>query len=220
MPLGHTNLILCCSGQKTFQRGSVQRFPESLQFSGQNGNTGSHVKRECKIQILHVETIERVHSISQRMASCEPGRTSAYSEDLRWRMVWQRDGLGYTYSTIAGNLGVDKSTVARTLELFHSSGFVSKRPYPKGRAFQKITTPVQLLILHLAVQRPGIYLYEIQKELEDFLLLDIGLSSICRFLHKSGFTRQRLRTVALQRDTFLREQYIFSVFTRNVCILR
>ena len=126
-------------------------------------------------------------------------------------MVWQRDALGYTYSTIAGNLGVDKSTVARTLELFHSSGFVSKRPYPRGRAFQKITTPVQLLILQLAVQRPGIYLYEIQKELEDFLLLDISLSSICRFLHESGFTRQRLHTVALQQDAFLREQYISDI---------
>ena len=144
------------------------------------------------------------------MASCEPGRTSAYSEDLRWRMVWQREALEYTYNAITRNLGVDSSTVARTLELFNTSGSVSKRPYPKGRAFQKLTVPVQLLILHLAVQRPGIYLHEIQ-ELSEFLLLDISLSSICRFLHHSGFTRQRLRTVALQRDAFLREQYISDI---------
>ena len=26
-------------------------------------------------------------------SSCEPKRTSAYSEDLRWRMVWERECL-------------------------------------------------------------------------------------------------------------------------------
>ena len=43
--------------------------------------------------------------------SCEPPRTSAYSEDLRWRMVWQSELPGYSQQTIAQNLGVDQSTV-------------------------------------------------------------------------------------------------------------
>ena len=30
-----------------------------------------------------------------------------YSEDLRWRMVWQREALGYTYAKIAENLWQD-----------------------------------------------------------------------------------------------------------------
>ena len=41
------------------------------------------------------------------MASCEPERTSAYSEDLRWKMVYQREILGLTYDSIAQNVGVD-----------------------------------------------------------------------------------------------------------------
>ncbi len=45
------------------------------------------------------------------------------------------------------------------------------------------------------------------RELENLLLFDISISNICRFLHENGFTRQRLRNVALQRDAFLREQY-------------
>jgi len=88
------------------------------------------------------------------MASCEPLRCSAYSEDLRWRMVWQRQALGYT---VAKNLGVDKSTLYRTLQLFESSGSVEKGKYPKENAFRKLTTPAQLLILNLVVEKPGIY---------------------------------------------------------------
>lgn len=143
--------------------------------------------------------------------SCEPGRSSAYSEDMRWRMVWQREALGYTYGQIAQNLCVDKSTVSRTLELFYTTGSVSKRPYPKDKAFRKVTMPAQLLILQLVLDKPGIYLHEIQKELETILLLEVSLSTICRFLQESGFTRQRLYTTALQRDEFLRQQYISDV---------
>ena len=73
--------------------------------------------------------------------SFEPSRSSAYSEDLRWRMVWQKEALGYTCTKIAENLCVDKSTVSRTLTLFHSTGSVSKKPYPEGRAFRKLTPP-------------------------------------------------------------------------------
>ena len=113
-------------------------------------------------------------------SSFDKSRSSAYShEDLRWRMVWQREALGYTYAKIAENLCVDKSTVSRTLTLFQTSGSVSKRHYPKERAFRKLTTPAQLLILHLCLSRPGIYLREIQGELLSVLEIDVNESAIC-----------------------------------------
>lgn len=61
-------------------------------------------------------------------------RSSAYEEDLRWRIIWQKEGLGLTSERIAHNLNVDKSTAHRTLQLFISTGTVSKSPYPKHRA--------------------------------------------------------------------------------------
>ena len=78
------------------------------------------------------------------MTSCEPKRTKAYSEDLRWRMVWQREGLHYTYEDIGSNLGVNKSTVIRTVSLFRTTGMVSKRMYSKRRAARELTTLAQL----------------------------------------------------------------------------
>ena len=55
------------------------------------------------------------------------------------------------------------------------------------------------------------HLSEIQKELSSVLMLDVDISTICRFLYVSGFTRQKLRYVALQRDEFLRQKFILDV---------
>lgn len=48
---------------------------------------------------------------------------------------------GCTNYQIAKNLGVDRSTVARTVELFLTTGSVSKKAYPEERAFSKLTDP-------------------------------------------------------------------------------
>lgn len=143
--------------------------------------------------------------------SSEPWRTSPYSEDLRWKMVWQKEILGLTYSSIARNLSVDESTVMRILKLFWMTGLVAKRSYPSKRAYRDLTNSAQIFIINIVVQKPGIYLEEIKKELEDFMLVDISVSTICKFLHKNGFTRQRLRAVATQQDALLREKYILDV---------
>jgi len=147
--------------------------------------------------------------------SYEPHRSSAYSEDLRWRMVWQHLALGFSELRIAGNLGVDRSTVSRTIQLFLATGSVEKKNYPKHKAFRKLTTPVKLLILNSVVKWPGIYLQEIQEELINVLQVRVDISTICRFLHNNGFSRQRLRLVAIQRDDFLRQKYIMDVSMYN-----
>jgi len=78
------------------------------------------------------------------MTSFEPRRTSAYGDDLCWRMVWQKEGLKYSYEEVGSNLGVDRSTVVRVVEIFRTTGKVSKRQYPKERAARELTAPGQL----------------------------------------------------------------------------
>ena len=63
--------------------------------------------------------------------------------------------------------------------------------------------------------RPGIYLHEIATELFDETGACLSLSAICRFLQKIGFTHQRLRLAALQRDDFLRSQFALEVAIYN-----
>ena len=142
--------------------------------------------------------------------SCETWRQTAYDEDLRWRMVWQREALEYSYSVIASHLNVDKATVCPTIHLFHNTGKVSKKSYPTD-VNTVLSSTAQLFILNLVVSNPGIYLREIQAELSEMLMMNISLSSICKLLHKSGFTHQKLHCVALQQDIPLREQFTIDV---------
>ena len=69
------------------------------------------------------------------MASCEKGRTSAYSTDLCWRIVWQSQTLLQSSTTVAKHLGVDVSTVRRIVHRFHTTGGVEKIAYPASCTF-------------------------------------------------------------------------------------
>ena len=136
---------------------------------------------------------------SFRKMSCKPRRTSAYSEDLRWRMVLQKEVLGLSYKEIGSHLNVDLSTVCRTVHIFHQTGGVCKKKYPRERALRKLTKPLDLYILHLVLNRPGIYLRELTTNLLDTTSVEVADSTICEFL-QVGFTRQKMKLVAKQRD--------------------
>ena len=116
------------------------------------------------------------------MASCEPHRSSAYSEDMRWRIVWQKYALGCTNAGIATNLNVDLSSIRRILDIFSATGTVAKKAYPTENAFRKISEPVKFFILHLILEKPG--------GLRCTLGLELTESAVCKFLSKIGFTRQ------------------------------
>ena len=143
--------------------------------------------------------------------SCEPKQGRAYSDELRWRMVWQREVLGYKYHTVAENLNVDVSTVWRVVKLFKEFGSVDKKHYSRSELFQKLTPPLELHVLHSVLINPGIYLREIQEDLYETTDVDVSPSAICRFLHRVGFTRQKLKVVAKKRDEDLRAQFACDV---------
>ena len=56
-----------------------------------------------------------------------------------------------------------------------------------------------------------IILSEIQIELQQTLLINVSISTICKFLKKNGFTRQKFRITALQRDECLRQKYVLDM---------
>ena len=147
-------------------------------------------------------------------SSCEPKRTSAYADDLRWQMVWQREGLGLTLKEVSDNLNVDKSTIDRVVTSFRESGTVSKKAYPKGdhvKPNKKLSQAVQLYILHHVLLKPSSYLWELQSELRASLHMDISLSSLSGFLKKNNFTRQKMSVVARQRNEELRQEFVADV---------
>lgn len=128
-------------------------------------------------------------------------------------MIYQSLVLQLPPKTVSQNLCVDVSTVRRTVHLFSATGSVDKRPYPEhqGRQRRKLTETDRFLILELVLERPGIYLNELRHELLVTTGTEASTSTICRFLHSCGFSRTKIRTVALQRSEELRARYAVEV---------
>ena len=137
--------------------------------------------------------------------SMEPVRSSPYSEDLRWRMVYQHEVLGLSYRKIAGNLNVDHSTVNRVVARFQAIGDVTPTRQPGKRS--DLTTIDELVILENVIERPGTYLQELQTDLLQVTGTDVSVSTICRFLKRSNFSRKKLSRIARQRNDELRATF-------------
>ena len=151
--------------------------------------------------------------------SCERSRCSAYSEDIRWRIVWQKLALGLDNKLFSSNLCVDPSMVNRVVKRFNECGNISKKEYPKDCRKKKLTTSAELIILNMVLQKPGAYLREIQEELGHVYGVDVHESTLCKFLKKSGFTRQKMKMVAARQDWNLREMFTVDVRLHDPSIL-
>ena len=58
------------------------------------------------------------------MTSAEPGRKAPYSNDLRWRIIWQRFGMEISLRQVAENLNISLGTAYNSCKLFESAGSV------------------------------------------------------------------------------------------------
>ena len=136
--------------------------------------------------------------------SFEHSRSKSYSADIRWRMVYQRLMSGLTYEQIAANLNVDPSTVWRTVRKFED-GTVEAR---KHKGEKTLTVYDELLIIQTILDNPSIYLYELQRRVEETTNTSVSESAICRFLHREKFSRKKLTKIASQRSEELREKFL------------
>ena len=66
-------------------------------------------------------------------------------------------------------------------------------------------------IVDLLLEKSGIYLREVQFELETQLGLAVSAGCLCKFLHKFGFTHQHLSKYAIQRSDCLRARFAQNV---------
>ena len=139
------------------------------------------------------------------MASVEPHRTRAYSEDLKWRMVYQRLMPGLTYQQIATNLCVDTATVWRAVDKFQVEGTVGSK-YCKGP--QALTEFQKFVIMQTVLEKPAAYLCEICTDLLVKTGTTMSESAICRFFQRNNFSRKKLYMVTKQCNEQLRLSFI------------
>ncbi len=103
---------------------------------------------------------------------CEPTRRTAYSKDLRWRIVWQREVQGLTLSRVAANLCVDTSTVLRIVQHFEPWVQWVRRHTWSTTCLSNLPASTA----DRASKKPGIYFWDIQQEISP--MISIGTRCI------------------------------------------
>ena len=107
-----------------------------------------------------------------------------------------------------------------TVNLFLKTGSVDKKQYNTANLPRKLTDQVQFFIMHTVLDKPGIMLVEIQKEVMQVMNVELAQSTICQFLHNYKFSRQKMQVTAKQRDEVLRASFAseLSVYSSSMFI--
>ena len=101
------------------------------------------------------------------------------------------------------------------MRLFCCTGHVDKEQYDTSNLPRQLTEAIQILLLQIVLDRPGVMLHEIIAEIKYITETELTPSTICRFLHQSGFSRQRMRLAATQRDEISRATFASEVSLYN-----
>lgn len=143
--------------------------------------------------------------------SIEHSRTRAYSMDIRWRVVYRRIGMGQTLRSIAQDLHIALGTVYSWWRRFGETGDVSPTNRHARLQPSLLDEGRQTFLVALVSNNPTLYLAEISRVLLDVTGSMVSPSTVCRTLHKLGFSRKRVRLEALQRWPALRGAFIVEV---------
>ena len=145
------------------------------------------------------------------MTSAEPGRKAPYAVDLRWRIVWQRIGMDISYRNIAKNLNVALGTVHHINKLFKRTGDVMPKKMPERIESRILSHSDELFIIGVIIESPSYYLSELCGAIKDVCGKQVCPSTVCKVIHKHGFTRKKLHQVAKQRSIQYRGSYMAEV---------
>ena len=133
---------------------------------------------------------------------------ASYSPDIGWRVVWQCLGQEYRYKDLAKRLQIGVGTAHRIFKRFESTGDVA----PLGRGARpgkrKLDDHHELLIIGLITENPGITLQEVCLKIKEATYVHVSGPTVCRVLHRNGFTRKKIMQVAKQRSMEFRASFM------------
>ena len=145
------------------------------------------------------------------MTSAEPGRKAPYAADLRWRIIWQRIGMELSYRKIASNLNVALGTVYHINRRFIETGDVMPNKLSQRTELRSLSHSDELFIIGLICDSPSYYLSELCYAVEDVCGKRVSPSTVCKVIHKHGFTRKKLQHVAKQRSLQYRGEFMAEI---------
>jgi transposase len=136
--------------------------------------------------------------------------SKAYSEDLRWVLVYMHHKRNLSVNRIEKLTGLKPRTIQRVLNLYEGTGKVMPPEAKSARARKlddnDIDVSVRIISGHILKECPLLqylksciarsavsYLDELQNHLEDMCHVRVSVSTIWRALKREGFTMKRVR---------------------------
>lgn len=116
-----------------------------------------------------------------------------------------------SYRRIASNLNISVGTAYNVYRLFYDSGDVTPQKQPERRAIRSLSHLDELLIVGLIIDSPSTYLRELCQAIEEICGKTVSPSSVCKIIHKHGFTRKKLQHIAKQRSITYRGQFMAEI---------
>lgn len=139
--------------------------------------------------------------------SAEPGRKTAYSADIGWRIVWRRIGLEQSFKEIGEKLQISQSTAHRIFVRFKATSNVTSLGQPSRPQHRKLDDCHELMIIGIILDNPCVYLREICSKIKEATGVVISGATVCRILRRNGITRKKVQNVAKQRCLEYRAQF-------------
>ena len=129
----------------------------------------------------------------------------SYPVEIRWRVVFLRND-NYSIKEIARTLRVGQTFVKKILSLYHTTLGVEYEAHHKGRP-RIIKGQDNVLIRTLVDKYPEIYLDELRDWMHHITGKEYTITTLHRFLRKSGLTVKKMHVIARQRNELLRSSY-------------
>ena len=107
------------------------------------------------------------------------------------------------------SLGISPSTAHRIYCEFIERGDVG--PVKSKGPKRKLDDYVELLIIGLVLETSSLYLKEMCSKIRNSSGVDVSEATVCKLLHRHGFTRKKIRQVAIQRSMSLRGEFMAEV---------
>jgi len=144
---------------------------------------------------------------------------AALSKDLRWRVVKKSVLYELEVNSIAAHLDISESAVKKVLSRWRRTGSVDAH---QGR---RLANPANTIMSH----EQCLTLLELVTVFDDEIMLDelheqfcaktgieLSVSTICRAMHRLGFTRKRLHRLALECDQARATRFYIDVMSHHI----
>lgn len=121
--------------------------------------------------------------------------------------------MDLTFKQIAERLQIAVGTAHRIFKRFMDTGDVSatvQKGVPR-HSLRKLDQYHELYILCMISENPGLYLAEICQQIQNSTNVSVSGSTVCRLLHRNGYSRKKIVQVAKQRRLEYRGAFMAEV---------